>query len=169
MSSFPPNNERPSPQLALVSLVIGLLAGLAYGVLLHRLSQPMDGIQIAAVGVCAAIATMVVPRLKRLSPEVREAAKGAPAVMEAGSFGAYLDETHLNMPTLVIAGTLIALVLLDLLFIAMIIIMLIDGNPENARFGIIARSAFITLLATLSARVLWRRRKARRRMGGPNC
>lgn len=163
MRDFQPHSERPSPQLALLSLVIGLLAGLAYGVLLHKLSQPVDGIQVALVGVCAAIATMAVPRLKRLSPETREAAKSDPAVIEAGSFGTYLDKTYLDMPTSVLLACSVVAGLLDLVFLMGILAMLIDGDPEGALLGSIALSAFMTLLAVLPARVLWRRRRRARR------
>ena len=168
MSDFSTNNERPSPQLALLSLVIGLFAGLAYWALLRKLGQPANGIHIAAIGVCAAITVMAIPRLHRLSPQAREMAQNDPAVREAGSFGAYLDKTYSDMPSSVLIRISIIAILLGLFFIASVLAFLIVGDPEGALSGSIALSAFFILLAALPARVLWRRRKAQRRVARPD-
>ena len=169
MENSPPNSsERPPPRLMLLALLTGLLAGTAYWALLYKLGQPVNGIHVAAIGVCAAIATTAVPRLRRLSPEAREAAQRDPAVAEAGSFGAVLDRIYLDTPTSMLAGFVILFGLLDLFALTGIAGFLIIGDPEGALFGSIALSAFFTLLMALPARAMWRRRKARRKVGFSN-
>ena len=159
-----PDDERYEKLLARRAPVIGPLVAFAFWVVLRLAgAHPSVGLLVFGV-VFGIIALPGAARLRRISPEAREAAQLKPAMDELGPIDSFIARAFWPQPVLLVAAWLGAFSFLTLFCFLLVAVSLGDEPLYESIIILSVLGVAFALAAASLMRALWLRRKARRRM-----